>query len=180
MIIVVAMFLIRLIRSRPMTDTHTHQYRLFENVTLSAQDFYQTINQAVQEKQYPNIKVLRVQYSEGTMMSGNREYLRIERFHSTFDICAAPFGKDYFISWWAGEIPNVGKKLLSSIPWVGLALASSIYGKGLYLLDAEVMFRDSINQIIEEAVAATTSGKGVRGIGLKETLTVPAKKEEPL
>ena len=174
-LIYVIMFVVRLIRNRPMTETHSHQYRIFENTSFSSQEFYETVKRAVAEKEYPNIKTSRVTYSEGTIVFGNREYLRIERLSSTFDICAAPFGKDYFISWWTGEVPNVGRKVLASLPWFGPALASAMYGKGLYILDAEVVFRDSVNQIIEDAVAAATNGRGVRSIQQKQALTIPAK-----
>ena len=174
-IVFVVLFLLRLIRTKPMEETHRHQYRLFDDTALSTQDFYQALTAAVAAKEYPQVQVSRVTYFGDSLVSGNREYLRIQRFHHTFDVCAAPFGKDFFISWWIGEVPSFRRELLAAVPWIGRALERAIYGKGLYVRDAEVMFRDSITQLIEEAINATTNGRGIRGIQLKESLTIPAK-----
>ena len=32
--------------------------------------------------------------------SAKREYLRMQRGKYAFDICAAPFGNGFFVSWW--------------------------------------------------------------------------------
>src|SRR5205814_777575 len=33
-------------------------------------------------------------------LSAKRDYLRISYGRYSFDLCAAPFGRDYFFSWW--------------------------------------------------------------------------------
>ena len=175
MLIYVLMFIVRLIRNRPMKETHSNQYRRFENMSLSTQEFYDTIKRALKDKGYPNVTTSWAVYSEGTVIAGNREYLRIEHISIACDLCAAPFGKDYFISWWVGELPSIGRKVMRSLPWIGPAIESAFYPRGLYILDAEKVFCDCVNQIIEEAINAAVNGKGVRGIHLKETFTVPAK-----
>ena len=41
-----------------------------------------------------------MQWSEGGVLSPNREYLRVEGDRHSFDMCAAPFGTGYFFSSW--------------------------------------------------------------------------------
>jgi hypothetical protein len=46
------------------------------------------------------VRPQRVDWSEGGLLSAKREYLRATYGRYSFDICAAPFGKDFFFSWW--------------------------------------------------------------------------------
>ena len=39
------------------------------------------------------------------LASANRQYLRMHRGKHAFDICAAPFGNGFFVSWWLTEPP---------------------------------------------------------------------------
>ncbi len=41
-----------------------------------------------------------------------RIYQRIGRKKLVFDVCGAPFGKGFFVSWWMGPLPNpvLGKR----------------------------------------------------------------------
>src|SRR2546425_2752428 len=50
--------------------------------------------------QLPETALAKVEWSEGGIFSAKREYLRIERKELIFDICGAPFGRGFFVSWW--------------------------------------------------------------------------------
>lgn len=176
--IFIALFVIRLLNAKPISETYDHQHRHFENLTFSAQDFYHSLEGAVKEKGYPHVRAGRITFSEGGVMSGNREYLRISRHHMVFDVCAAPFGKDFFVSWWVGETPDGVRNIIAAIPWIGKAIERAVYKKSLYLVDTEIMFRESVNRIVEEAIAAMTEAKGWRSIQERARLTVPAIKDD--
>jgi len=85
--------------------------------------------------------VSRVIWKEGSFLSADRKYLRIERKRYVCDICAAPFGKDFFFSFWGVLLP----RSLSIFHWIGMITStfffffvfSSHWGflkGGLYLL----------------------------------------------
>jgi hypothetical protein len=82
----------------------SHWYNLIGSFTYSTQDYYQQIEAAVSQLQIPDLKVSRVEWKEGGMFSAKREYLRIRRDRLVFDVCGAPFGTGYFVSWWLGEL----------------------------------------------------------------------------
>ena len=81
----------------------SHWYHLVENLQHSPQEFYGSLEEAIGRRQIPDISLSRIDYLEGGMLSAKREYLRAERKRLVFDICAAPFGTGFFVSWWLGE-----------------------------------------------------------------------------
>ena len=78
-------------------------YHLLEGLQESSKDFYTSLEEAIKKRELPEINVSRVNYREGGIFSAEREYLRVEREDLLFDVCAAPFGTGFFISWWLGE-----------------------------------------------------------------------------
>jgi hypothetical protein len=83
----------------------SHWHHPVANFSTSTQDFYASVEQALAPHQVPGIETSRIEWKEGGALSANRQYLRIRREKLVFDICAAPFGADYFFSWWLAEIP---------------------------------------------------------------------------
>jgi hypothetical protein len=75
------------------------------NFSTSSAEFYAAVEQSLAPHQIPEAEISRVEWKEGGVLSGSREYLRIRRGKLVFDICAAPFGTDFFFSWWLAEIP---------------------------------------------------------------------------
>lgn len=60
---------------------------------------------ALKAHQLPDVEISRIEWKEGGAFSSQRLYLRVRRGSLVFDICAAPYGADYFFSWWLAEIP---------------------------------------------------------------------------
>src|SRR5262245_53210442 len=79
--------------------------QLFENFQASTQDFYTSFEKAVEARAVPQLHRARVEHKESGLASANREYLRMHRGKYAFDICAAPFGNGFFVSWWFTEPP---------------------------------------------------------------------------
>jgi hypothetical protein len=87
-------------------DTVISQWsQLIENFQASSQEFYNAFESAVATRAIPELHSTRIEHKEGGLASGNREYLRMHRGKHAFDICAAPFGNGYFVSWWFTEPP---------------------------------------------------------------------------
>ena len=66
--------------------------------SYSTDEVYAAIEQQLEARNIPGLKVSRVDYTEGGLLSNKRTYLRLERAQMAFDFCAAPFGNDYFFS----------------------------------------------------------------------------------
>lgn len=85
-----------------------HWSSLVENMEASSQEFYKAVEQAVEKRKIPNIKITRELWSESGVLSAKREYLRVTRGRYLFDICAAPFGTGFFFSsWFAEKVPSL-------------------------------------------------------------------------
>lgn len=81
-------------------------HALFEDFQTSALDFYTLVEEAVKARDAPDITFERVEWSEGGVLTAKRTYLRVKRGRLSFDICAAPYGRGYFFSWWMAETPS--------------------------------------------------------------------------
>ena len=78
---------------------------LVEGLSASTQDSYDELETALEAREVPDLAISRVEYSESGIASAKREYLRIQRKEFVFDVCAAPFGKSFFFSWWMAIPP---------------------------------------------------------------------------
>ena len=81
----------------------SHWSTLIENLHASPLDFYKSVEAALNRRQIPQAKNERLDYQEGGLLSAKREYLHLDRHHLTIDICGAPFGTGFFVSWWIAE-----------------------------------------------------------------------------
>lgn len=81
----------------------SHWYNLLANLQASGMNFYQTVEQNIACRQVPDATTSRIDYKESGILSAKREYLRVSRAKLVFDICAAPFGTGFFVSWWLGR-----------------------------------------------------------------------------
>ena len=77
----------------------SHWCHLIENLQTSPLAFYQSVEQNLVRRAVPALVNSRVEYHEGSIVSPKRQYLRLTREKLAFDICAAPFGTGFFVSW---------------------------------------------------------------------------------
>jgi len=161
----------------------SHWHKLFEGFQDSPQRIYSLIEEAIGRREIPDVDISRINYPEAGALSARREYLRVRRKDHIFDICAAPFGTGFFVSWWLGE-PKAFFWLLASIIFVLVLIIGWIIGLpwwlppliGLtivvlwrlslrptyYRLDTALMFQDSVHSAVLEVMGQVTEGKGVR------------------
>lgn len=136
----------------------THSYRHFEDLQLSANSFYDALEAAIREYQYPRVLCYRETLREHGLFSSNRDYFCIEKGKFKYYVCACPFGRSYFISWWLNKADDdffnrFLKNLLGSM-WGG--------GGTLYERDTELIFTQSINSIVQAMVDKVASEHGIR------------------
>jgi len=83
----------------------SHWCKLIENLSFSPEEFYDRTTAGLVAREIPKLKEQRVRINEGGLLSTKRLYLRLKRERIVIDICAAPFGTGFFVSWRLLEVP---------------------------------------------------------------------------
>src|ERR1019366_8964125 len=86
-------------------DVVSHWYTPVPNFNASTAEFYTAVEKELEDQKVPGLEISRVEFSEGGLLSDKRTYLRMTRERLVFDICAAPFGINYFYSCRFAELP---------------------------------------------------------------------------
>jgi len=146
----------------------SHWYHLLEGLQTSPQGFYAAVEAAIQRRQVPDAYTQRIDWKEGGLLSARREYLRVRRKKLVFDICGAPFGPSFFVSWWLGELPSGFLALLASIPVVGLLFERYLRPRTYYQIDTALMFQESIRAAVMDVVDNMSKAKGLRLLSVLE------------
>ena len=144
------------------STVHAHSYQHFEDLQLSANAFYDTLERTVAEYQYPKVKCRRRPLSEGGLFSSDREYLVVSRGPYKYYVCACPFGRSFFVSWWLEERQSAW----AGIPLFGYLFSNAKRGKTFYELDTELMFTESIQSVVRMLVARVAATRGLRDLEL--------------
>ena len=159
-ILIILVVLILAVQSSP-TTPRSNWHHTFVNLKFSSQEFYQAVEESVKKHEIPDVSFSRVTHSQGGVFGTRREYLRISRDEYIFDICAAPFGNDFFVSWWMGEAV---RNVIAKIPVINTIAGKNPKYKTYYQADTEAMFRGSVSQGVQEAIDQMTSTKGLRAL----------------
>lgn len=88
-----------------------------------------------------------VTHKEFGLFSDSREYLRVYRYDLYMDICAAPYGKTFFISWWLFEADSIFRFLLKLLPF-GNRIIQFLRRKTFYKADTEKVFLSTVHQCV--------------------------------
>ncbi len=142
----------------------SHWHQLLEGYQESPQRVYSLLEEAIKKRQLPDSKVFRVVMHEKGLLSAKREYLRVQSKKHIFDICAAPYGISFFLSWWLCEQPIGCLGILLGIPIIGPILSFFIPASTYFTYDTALMFRDSIHNAVMDTVDQITSEKGLRAL----------------
>jgi len=138
---------------------NSHWHHIFEETIFSPQEFYQKLEGVLKEMRVPSVSLSRKLYNQGGFLSHKREYLRVEYREFVFDVCAAPFGKGYFVSWWLGET-SPASDLFASLPILGRLFKK--HTKTFYEIDTEIMFQEIVKRCVRETIETLTDSKGLR------------------
>ncbi len=144
------------------TLVFSHWYHLNENLQQSSQDFYSSVERAVKERNLPDVRISRIDFKEGGILSAKREYLRVKCKELVFDICAAPYGNGFFVSWWLGEKISGFLELLLIIPFLGALIARTSKPGTYYRMDTMLMYQESVHLAVLEILDGIIAAKGIR------------------
>ena len=143
---------------------HTHQYYHFEDLQLSSKEFYDVLSELIKERSFPNVTIEIETLQQSGFLSSKRDYLRVRQFELEFYICAAPFGKNFFISYWLKDMPP---GCIDIFQW-------RVFGyrdrKTFYQIDREVIFRESIKTAVHTAIKSFVQDKGLRSLTEEELI----------
>ncbi|MBI5021147.1 MAG: hypothetical protein HZB59_06910 [Ignavibacteriales bacterium] len=159
---IIIYFIVKAAKGRPVNFSHWHQ--LIDNLQLSSQHFYTSVTLNINERKLPDTKISRVDHHEGGVLSAKREYLRVTRKEHIFDICAAPFAKGFFISWWLGEDIGSFLNIVIRIPFLGPALIRIFRPDTYYRIDTALMFQESVHASVLEILEQSTKTQGLRSL----------------
>jgi hypothetical protein len=109
----------------------SHWHQSVEELSTSTLEYYAAVEKALRDKEVPDLRIERTTFSEHGILSAKREYLRVRYGRLYFDICAAPFGKDFFFSWWLvkrtpGFAALWGCAMLVGLPVLVIVLVGSM------------------------------------------------------
>lgn len=141
---------------------HASWAHFFPEFQFSTQEFYSLVETKLKDWKVPEASISKVVFSERGAFSRSREYLRVKNGPYSFDICAAPYGTGFFVSWWFGEDLGCLMRMLSYIPIVGRILYIRAHYKTYYVMDTEAMFREAVRLAVMESIDSITQTKGIR------------------
>jgi hypothetical protein len=153
--------------STPIEKVISNWAGLIPFYTMSADDFYKQVEDNIAKHEMPDVTTQRVNQKEAGLLSASREYFRIRRGNLIYEVCAAPFGKDFFVSWWLYATEGTARQLFKYTK-VGSFLQSRSGNHTFYQADIESMFRTCTQQCITEAVDAITKETGSRVTELEQ------------
>jgi len=139
---------------------HTHGYQHFAELQLSSADFYKTLESMVKQFQYPDVTCKIEELREGGLLSAKRKYFTISWEYHKYLVCASPFGKSFFISWWHREGANTGANIAGKFGALGKAVANNMEKKTFYEIDSQIMFINCMDAIIQAAIDKVKADKG--------------------
>jgi hypothetical protein len=149
----------RLSGAIPVSNVISHWNKFFPCFSLSSTMFYTALENTLQGFKIPNAVISRTNRKEGGVFSSSREYLRIKHGDIVFEVCAAPFGNSFFISWWLYETEGSMRRLMKGTKMGGFLQARAAR-RTFYQIDEEEMFTKFVHECILETVDSVSEGKG--------------------
>ena len=171
--VAIVIYLILRQNQKKVGAVHANKCHYFDRLQFSGQEFYALLETIIKERQMPDVKISRVHYHQKHLFSNKREYLRIERKDDIFDVCGAPFGTGFFVSYWHGEPKHRLRAMAMKSPLLATA-AEGWQGTTYYQVDTASMFKACVKDSIMEAIEQITTTKGIRGLSDHERLALTA------
>lgn len=162
--LIVTFLILKYLFGELLKSYHSNWNTLIDDFSFSTQEFYKLLQIELVTKGVNRIKFDKVSLREGNMFSFKRTYLRATWKEYQYDICAAPFGKGFFISWWLLYKNSLWKILIAKIPFVGKWLARSLYPVTYYSVDTASMFMTYAQSAVLKVIKDITDEKGVRAL----------------
>lgn len=143
------------------TEIISHWNHMFPGFDQSSDDFYTSIMDMIGSEGLREIKTERIILSEGGIFSNKREYLQVRRDSHVFHICAAPYGKRFFISWWLGEVDSGLWSWIARIPGIGGLAVRFFKPQTYFKADTAGIFQSLVHGAVMETIDGWSEAKGI-------------------
>lgn len=160
----IGFLIIKFIFSASQKHFHSHWNTLIDNFNFSTKEFYHLLEEEFKSHGISNIIISEVKLKEGNMLSSKRLYLRMEWRDYQYDICGAPFGKGFFISWWLLYKGSILQVLIERIPIFGAWLSKILFPKTYYTIDTASMFMTYAQSSVLKVMDDMTKELGTRSL----------------
>lgn len=133
-----------------------HWHQRFDTFSMSTQEFYERLSAEIARREMPDVTLFRKNLPEGGLLRAHRDYLHIRRGKLTFALCAAPFGIDFFVSWWLLEEPGCLSGCVTLIlPWLAVFKRQNTF----YEEDTAEIFRDCVHEAVVRTIDGIFAGQ---------------------
>jgi hypothetical protein len=156
---------IKLVRGWLPSQAYGHWKHMADDFSYSSQDFYEKLKASLMQAGIAGLHMKIVYIAEGAIfVSPKRAYLRVTWKDKVMDICAAPYGKGFFFSWWLFEKDKFWKIIVLSIPYLGKYIVNLIDPMTYYKIDTANMFQSYVHTYVTGLVEEITKEKGSQGL----------------
>lgn len=139
---------------------HSNWNHLIEPFEYSTEEFYRKFRKELMSHGISGIMAQDITLREGNLFSSRRRYIQVDWKEYQYNICAAPFGDGFFISWW----------LLKRLSWIqitislllGVWIARKLFPVTFYRIDTASMLMKYAQKSVLKVIDEITDGKGVR------------------
>lgn len=142
------------------SEVVSHWHQLLDDQQASALDFYGAVEEELKRRDLPGLQLERVDWREGGVTSAKREYLRIGRERLTFDLCAAPYGKGYFFSWWVARQKSQYAGIFGFVGIIVVLGALGLFISKLGLITGLIIFLIALLVSLTAVEQAARAGNG--------------------
>lgn len=145
---------------------------LYPNMNFDPEDFYQKIVDILNKHEVPNFYHRHRTFKQGGVVSNSRLYLEVSRGEYIYHICGAPWGTDFFFSWWQRKRYSPIERLFINTPVLGPIIKRMNETGTYYKLDTDAAFNASVQHAVQEAVNEITDANGGRRLTDAERVPV--------
>lgn len=156
--------ILKFIFSSTFKNYHSSWNTLIDDFKFSTKDFYGLLEKELKSNGISGVKISTVSLKEGSVLSSKRLYLRMEWRDFQYDICGAPFGKGFFISWWLLYKNSIAQVVVSKVPFLGSWLVKKLYPETYYKIDTASMFMTYAQSSVLKVIDEITKDKGIRSL----------------
>lgn len=104
-----------------------------DGFAIDPAEFYANVEKELAAQKFPSVEVSHVEFAEGGLLSGQRQYLRFMRERFAIDACAAPFGGHFFFSCRFVHVPALVRlwHIVATVVFFGLVGALLVKPLGI-------------------------------------------------
>ncbi len=143
---------------------HSHWNTLINNFEYSTEEFYLKFKKELLSHGVSGISTSNVSLHEGNIFSSKRRYIRVKWKEYQYDICAAPFGDGFFVSWWLLNKMSWMQIIISVIPFIGPWIVRKLFTITYYRIDTASMLMSYAQASVLKVIDEITDKKGVRAM----------------